>query len=118
MAVGMSGIYLADIILLVAGPIALDKIGWKFFFVLIIPTAINILFVFFFCPETKNKSLEDINALFGDQVAIRFYGATEEEKAELEKAAMEDEEQEHRHHSIGDGKTSEVQQLEVTNTSA
>lgn len=113
MAVGMSGIYLADIILLVAGPIALNKIGWKFFFVLIVPTAINILFVFFFCPETKNRSLEDINALFGEQVAVRFMGATEEEKAALEKAAREDEEQEHRRRSLGDGKASEVQQHEI-----
>lgn len=118
MAVGMCGIYLADIILLVAGPIALDKIGWKFFFVLIIPTAINILFVYFFCPETKNRSLEDINALFGEQVAIRFYGASEEEKAELEKAALEDEEQEHRRHSLSERKASEIQQHEVTNAKA
>jgi len=114
----MSGIYLADIILLVAGPIALDKIGWKFFFVLIVPTTVNILFVFFFCPETKNRSLEDINALFGEQVAIRFYGATEDEKAELEKAAMEDEEQERRRQSLGDGKGTEVQQHEVANAKA
>lgn len=82
------GIYLADIILLVAGPIALDKIGWKFFFVLIIPTALHILFVYFMCPETKGRSLEDINAQFGEKVAIHYYGATEQEKAELEEEAM------------------------------
>lgn len=57
MGIGMAGLYLADIILLVAGPIALDKIGWKFFFVLIIPTAFHIAFVYFFCPETKGRSL-------------------------------------------------------------
>lgn len=82
------GIYLADIILLVAGPIALDKIGWKFFFVLIIPTALHIVFVYFMCPETKGRSLEDINAQFGEKVAIHYYGATEQEKAELEEEAM------------------------------
>jgi hypothetical protein len=53
----MCGLYLADIILLVAGPIALNNIGWKFFLVLIIPTALHILFVFFMCPETKGRSL-------------------------------------------------------------
>lgn len=118
MATGMCGIYLADIILLVAGPIALDKIGWKFFFVLIVPTAINILFVYFFCPETKNRSLEDINALFGEQVAIRFYGASEEERAELEKAALEDEEQEHHRRSLSERKASEVQEHEFANAKA
>lgn len=57
MGIGMAGLYLADIILLVAGPIALDKIGWKFFLVLIIPTVLHILFVYFMCPETKGRSL-------------------------------------------------------------
>lgn len=82
------GIYLADIILLVAGPIALDKISWKFFYVLIIPTALHVVFVYFMCPETKGRSLEDINAQFGEQVAIHYYGASEQEKAELEEEAM------------------------------
>lgn len=57
MAVSMVGLYLADIILLVAGPIALNNIGWKFFLVLIIPTAFHIVFVYFMCPETKGRSL-------------------------------------------------------------
>ncbi|KAK6369935.1 hypothetical protein LTR64_005173 [Lithohypha guttulata] len=87
-AFSMMGIYLADIILLVAGPIALDKIGWKFFYVLIIPTALHVVFVYFMCPETKGRSLEDINAQFGEQVAIHYYGASEQEKAELEEEAM------------------------------
>lgn len=108
----MSGIYLADIILLVAGPIALDKIGWKFFFVCIIPTFFNILFVYFFCPETKNRSLEDINALFGERVAIRFYGATAEEEAELEKAAMKDKEEEEMSHARAE-KVAQVEQREL-----
>ena len=43
------------------------------------------------CPETKGRSLEDINAQFGETVAIHYYGASEEEKKELEKAAAQDE---------------------------
>jgi hypothetical protein len=49
----MMGLYLASLILLVAGPIAFDKISWKFFFVLIVPTFFHIIFVYFMCPETK-----------------------------------------------------------------
>ena len=45
------GLYLADIIILVAGPIAFNNISWKFFFVLIVPTAFHIVFVYFMCPE-------------------------------------------------------------------
>ena len=87
----MMGLYLADIIILVAGPIAFERIQWKFFFVLIVPTAFHIVFVYFMCPETKGRSLEDINAQFGETVAIHYYGANEKEKLEFEKAIEEDE---------------------------
>ena len=114
MAVGMCGLYLADIILLVAGPIALNNIHWKFFFVLIIPTAFHLVFVYFMCPETKGRSLEDINAQFGEKVAIHFYHATAEEQAELDRAAALDEEEEMKHKrlSVGDEKGAPVQQHE------
>lgn len=115
-AVSMVGLYLADIIILVAGPIALNNIGWKFFLVLIIPTALHIVFVYFMCPETKGRSLEDINAQFGEQVAIRFMGASEEEKKELEMAAERDEIEEiHGKRQSMEGQTSkpEGQHVEV-----
>lgn len=51
--VSMAGLYLASLIILVAGPIAFNNIQWKFFFVLIVPTFFHILFVYFMCPETK-----------------------------------------------------------------
>lgn len=60
----MVGLYLADIVLLVAGPIALNNITWKFFFVLIVPTFLNIIFVYFMCPETKGRSLVRIVSHF------------------------------------------------------
>ncbi|KAK5144727.1 hypothetical protein LTR16_012820, partial [Cryomyces antarcticus] len=81
MAIGMVGLYVGSIILLVAGLIALDQITWKFFLVLIIPTALHWLNVFFLFPETKQRSLEDINAAFGEKVAVHYYHATEEEEA-------------------------------------
>lgn len=93
----MMGLYLADIIILVAGPIAFNNISWKFFFVFIVPTFFHIIFVYFMCPETKGRSLEDINVQFGEKVAIHYYGATVEESAELEKAAIKDEEEELKH---------------------
>ncbi|KAL6245308.1 hypothetical protein RBB50_008083 [Rhinocladiella similis] len=83
----IAGLYLADIIILVAGPTALNNIGWKFFIVFIVPTFFHLIFVYFMCPETKGRSLEDISAQFGEQVAIHYYGATEQEKAEFEAAA-------------------------------
>lgn len=79
-AISMVGLYLGAIVLLYAGPIALDEITWRFFLVLIVPTALHWLNVFFLFPETKQRSLEDINAAFGERVAVHYYGATAEEE--------------------------------------
>lgn len=57
---------------------------------------------------------EDINAQFGEQVAIHYFGATEEEKAELERAAERDEELEKVGKVIGvDEKIGTAQEVEV-----
>ena len=108
----MMGLYLADIIVLVAGPIALNAISWRFFLVLIVPTGLHVVFVYFMCPETKGRSLEDINAQFGERVAIRYWGASEDEKRELEAAAVEDEEGE-RSGKKGEEKRGMVHEEEV-----
>ncbi|KAI9819935.1 MAG: hypothetical protein M1827_006505 [Pycnora praestabilis] len=86
MAVGMIGLFGADIIVLVAGPIALDVITWKFFLVLIIVTALHLLNVYMLYPETAGRSLEDINAAFGEQVAVRYWHASTEEEQQYAKA--------------------------------
>lgn len=54
--------------------------------VLLVPTAIYIPVIYFFFPETKGRSLEDLNAQFGDSVAVHYYGATEEEEKEYARA--------------------------------
>ncbi|KAI9710317.1 MAG: hypothetical protein M1820_002812 [Bogoriella megaspora] len=81
-AVGLIGLYCGSIVVLVAGPIALNVISWKFFIVLIIPPAFLWFIVFFFYPETKQRSLEDLGEAFGDKVAVHYFNATEEEEAQ------------------------------------
>lgn len=54
--------------------------------VLLIPTAVYIPVIYFFFPETMNRSLEDINTQFGEDVAVHYYGATEEEEKEYANA--------------------------------
>jgi MFS family permease len=100
MAVSMVGLYSGSIILLCAGPIALDNIHWKFFLILIIPTALHFVIIFFFYPETKQRSLEDINEAFGDKVAVHYYHATiEDEKkyADILGAVKDDSTPEYEH---------------------
>jgi MFS family permease len=80
MAVSMTGLYSGAIILLCAGPIALDVIKWKFFLILIVMNSLHWFIIFFFYPETKQRSLEDINESFGDKVAVHYYNATIEDE--------------------------------------
>jgi hypothetical protein len=37
-------------------------------------------------PETRQRSLEDINAEFGERVAVRYYQATVEDEKEYQHA--------------------------------
>ena len=70
-AVGIAGLFCGTLVVLVAGPIALDKISWRFYLVLIVPPAVELVCVYLFFPETKQRSLEvgDGGAMSGIQFA-------------------------------------------------
>ena len=85
-AVGMVAWYSAQIIILVAGPIALTNISWKFLLVLIVPSTVYWFLIYFLFPETKQKSLEDINEAFGDVTVVHYHGRTDVEEMEYNKA--------------------------------
>ncbi|KAK5091056.1 hypothetical protein LTR05_001236 [Lithohypha guttulata] len=88
-AVGMCAWYSAQIIILVAGPIALAEIGWKFLLVLVVPTALYWFLVYFLFPETRQKSLEDINEAFGEVTVVHYQGVTDAEKQEYHDAVVD-----------------------------
>jgi hypothetical protein len=50
-----------------------------------------VIIILAWCPPATNNKQEDIYAQFGETVAVHCYGATNEEQAELEKAAEQDE---------------------------
>jgi hypothetical protein len=50
-----------------------------------------VVVVYFFYPETKGKSLEELAELFGDPVLVHLTNATEEEKAEIDKEIKSEE---------------------------
>jgi hypothetical protein len=47
-------------------------------------TSITVVIIYFFFPETKGKSLEELAELFGDPVAVRLTDATEAELHEMD----------------------------------
>jgi hypothetical protein len=58
------------IMLVQVTPIAIEHIAWRYFVIFVICDAIFITVVYFVYPETTGKTLEEIAALFGDEVAV------------------------------------------------
>ncbi|ORY01682.1 MFS transporter [Clohesyomyces aquaticus] len=58
------------IMLVQVTPIAIERIAWRYFLIFIICDAIFIVVVWWVYPETVGKTLEEIAALFEDEVAV------------------------------------------------
>ncbi|KAL4959214.1 major facilitator superfamily domain-containing protein [Aspergillus stella-maris] len=65
-ALSLASFYITSKITLSVAPIAMDEIGWKFYLVLICPSVVYIILLYFYLPKTKGRTLEEIGALFGD----------------------------------------------------
>jgi hypothetical protein len=63
------------IMLVQVTPIAIEHIAWRFFLIFIICDAIFIVVVYLVYPETVGRTLEEIAALFGDEVAVNIQEA-------------------------------------------
>ncbi|RFU25999.1 hypothetical protein B7463_g10334, partial [Scytalidium lignicola] len=68
LAISLSGLFSACIIFLSAAPTAFTAVGWKYYLVFVIFTAIMIVIVYLYFPETSKKTLEELGAVFGDTV--------------------------------------------------
>ena len=66
------GQFVATVILLEAAPTAFATIGYKFWIILLCLTFLYGILVYFFLPETKGMTLEDISVLFGGPVELSF----------------------------------------------
>jgi hypothetical protein len=50
-------------------PIALEVISWRYFLIFLFSNVIFVVILYNFYPETKGKTLEEMNVLFGDEVS-------------------------------------------------
>lgn len=57
------------IILVQFTPQAIETISWKFFLIFVISTGIFAIVFIVFYPETRNKTLEEMEGVFGDKVS-------------------------------------------------
>ncbi|UPK94714.1 hypothetical protein LCI18_005649 [Fusarium solani-melongenae] len=63
-AAGAFGEWLFSFITVFAGGIALQNVGWKIWIWMALSCFVAIFFVYFMCPETTGKTLEEIDVLF------------------------------------------------------
>ncbi|KAI8947811.1 hexose transporter [Xylaria longipes] len=89
-AVELFGIYGSLTLLAFVNPIGLENIGWKYYLLFSVLLVVFLVIIYFFFPETKGHSLEDISVLFDGPQAL----------SNLEKAATMDAVHHSQHHEV------------------
>ncbi|KAK4448896.1 ascus developmental protein [Podospora aff. communis PSN243] len=69
--------YSISLVITQCSPIALAAVGWKYYILFILSNALCAVVFAFFYPETRGKSLEQIDEIFGD---VKFHSASSQEK--------------------------------------
>ncbi|OAP59202.1 hypothetical protein AYL99_06500 [Fonsecaea erecta] len=84
--VGLSvaGLFLMTTIYTSAAGTAFNHIGWRYYIVFIVITSCMLPLIIFKFPETKGLSLEEIGALFGDEVALDISHLSDEDRRALD----------------------------------
>jgi Sugar (and other) transporter len=75
-AISVAGLFVGSLVLLVSAPTGFTNIGWKSYVVMLVTARINAVIFGVWAPETKNLPLEEIAALFGDEVTMRLTDST------------------------------------------
>ncbi len=76
-AISVCSNVLVNIVFNQVSPIAFASVGYKYYSLFICTNAVGAIVVFLMFPETKGKSLEEIAAIFGDEVIVANLDATQ-----------------------------------------
>jgi hypothetical protein len=68
--------YSISLVITQCSPIALAAVGWKYYILFILTNALCAIVFAFFYPETRGKSLEQIDDIFGD---VKFHSASSQD---------------------------------------
>ncbi|KPI40787.1 uncharacterized protein AB675_10704 [Cyphellophora attinorum] len=66
-SIAVGSYFLVLLVQLDTAPTALADIGWRLLLIYLCLLLVFIPFIWFICPETKGKSLEEIGIIFGDR---------------------------------------------------
>lgn len=61
---------LINIIFNQVSPVAFDNVGYKYYALFLCTNIVGAITVFFYFPETKGKTLEEIGEIFGEDVVV------------------------------------------------
>lgn len=67
---GMSAQWLMAFLTVYAGPIGFEKVGWKIWVWFAVFNVIGFPYVYFFLRESRGRSLEHMNELYNDKLAV------------------------------------------------
>ena len=73
MSMAMASLCAGEIIRLQSAPTAFANIGWKFYLCFILVTAVGALWVGTTFRDTRDKPLEEIAKMFGDEDLVMIY---------------------------------------------
>ena len=76
--------FVACITFVTPGATAIASIGYKYFVIFACLTVVSIVVVYFFYPETKGKSLEELAELFGEPLVVHLTDATDEQRQHMD----------------------------------
>ncbi|KAF9007615.1 general substrate transporter [Cyathus striatus] len=62
-------------------PLGLDRVSWKFYILFIALNLVDFILISLFFPETKGKSLEQMNQVFGDEIVTAVPGSPNEKQS-------------------------------------
>jgi len=54
-----------------AWPVSMDKIGWHTYIIFTVWCGIQAVVIYFFIPETKNRTLEELDEIFNAKYPVR-----------------------------------------------
>ncbi|KAF2658320.1 sugar transporter-like protein [Lophiostoma macrostomum CBS 122681] len=87
---GMSAQWLMAFLTVYAGPIGFEKVGWKIWVWFAVFNVLGFPYVYFFLRESRGRSLEHMNALYNEKLAVGSGSLSPDEGSVIQEGVVEE----------------------------